>query len=94
MDADHHELVLVLFLELGEIGHDVHAVDAAQRPEVQYNDLAAQIFQFQRLARVEPSDATIEFRWNVTIRESRLSRWPRWQTDKECAGDYGHNCQS
>ena len=43
VDADDHQLVLVLLLELGQVGQDVVAVDAAVGPEVEQDDLAPQL---------------------------------------------------
>ena len=40
VDADDDQLVGVLLLELGQVGQDVDAVDAAERPEVEQDDLA------------------------------------------------------
>ena len=45
VDADDDQLVLVLLLELGEVGQDVVAVDAAERPEVEQDDLALELVQ-------------------------------------------------
>ncbi len=69
VDADHDELVLVFLLELGEVGQDVVAVDAAIRPEVEQDDLAAQLLEADRARRVEPADAPVEAR-----------RRPTWKT--------------
>ena len=41
VDADDHQLVGIFLLQLGQVGQDVDAVDAAQRPEVEQDDLAA-----------------------------------------------------
>jgi hypothetical protein len=54
MHADHDQLLGVLLLQFLQVGNDVHAVDAAEGPEVQKNQLAAQIVQRQRPVRVQP----------------------------------------
>ena len=54
VDADHDQLVLVLLLELGQVGQDVVAVDAAERPEVEQDDLAPQLGEADRAA-VDPA---------------------------------------
>ena len=40
VDADHHELIRILRLELFQIRNDVDAVDAAVGPEVQQYDFS------------------------------------------------------
>ena len=40
VDADDDQLILILFFELGQVGKDVMAVDAAERPEIEQDDLA------------------------------------------------------
>ena len=50
MDADDDQLVLVLLLELGQVGEDVVAIDAAERPEIEQDDLAAQLGEGDRAA--------------------------------------------
>ena len=57
--ADHHELVLVLGFELGQIGKDVVAVDAAESPEIEQHDLAAQLGQGDRTG-IDPVDASLQ----------------------------------
>ena len=58
VDADHDQLVLVFLLELGEVGQDVVAVDAAVGPEVEQDDLAAELLHADRPGRVEPAEAS------------------------------------
>ena len=42
VDADDDELVRILLFQLLEVGQDVHAVDAAVRPEIEQHDPPAQ----------------------------------------------------
>jgi hypothetical protein len=61
--ADHDErLVLVLFLQILEIGEHVHAVDAAIRPEIEQNDMAFEVFDCDGLSCVEPPVGSREIR--------------------------------
>src|SRR5262249_23858028 len=60
MHADDHELVGLLRLKLLQIGDDVHAVDAAIRPEIEQHDFAAQVTQADRFFRIEPFHARRE----------------------------------
>ena len=54
--ADGHQHVGVLLLERAQLVQDVQAVDAAERPEVEQHDLAAQVGQGQvAAAGVEPA---------------------------------------
>ena len=63
VNADHDQFVGVLLFQLRQVGHDVDAVDAAERPEVEQDDLALEVFlERERAAGVEPGDAAIEFR--------------------------------
>ena len=56
--ADRHQDIGVLLLEGAELVQDVQAVDAAERPEVQQHDLAAEGFKVQGLAAgVQPVTA-------------------------------------
>ena len=58
MHADGNQDVRVLFFQRAEFVQHVEAVDAAEGPEVQKHDLAAQGFQVQRLAAgVQPVTA-------------------------------------
>ena len=52
--ADDDDLVGVLLFELGQVGQRVDAVDAAERPEVEQDDLPLQILHRDRPGRVEP----------------------------------------
>src|SRR5262249_6702912 len=58
--ADDHQDVAVLLFELGQVRQRVDTVDAAQRPEVEDDDAAAQVFQADRPGGVQPGDATLE----------------------------------
>jgi hypothetical protein len=49
-----HRLVLVLLLEEGQVRQDVHAVDAAVRPEVQHQHAAPQLLQRQHTQKASP----------------------------------------
>lgn len=55
VDANHHQVLGVGLFELFQLGEDVHAVDAAVRPEVQEHELPVQVLQFDRPVGVEPS---------------------------------------
>ncbi len=62
VDPDGHQDVGVLLLERAQLVQDVQAVHAAEGPEVEQDDLAAQVGEPRCLAaRVEPS-ATLELR--------------------------------
>ena len=50
MDTDDHELILIFFFELGQVRQDVMAIDAAKRPEIEQDDLAAQLGERDRAA--------------------------------------------
>ena len=54
MDADHGERVPELGNEAVQVGDNVLAVDATQRPEVENDDLPAQLRHRQRVRDVEP----------------------------------------
>ena len=72
-------LIGVFLFEPGQVGKHVDAVDAAQGPEVEKDDLAAQVLQLDRAGGVEPGDAAVELRYAVTflligfLREGRRS---------------------
>ena len=72
--ADDHQHVAVLLLQLAQLVQDVQAVDAAERPEVEDDDLAAQVRQGQRRPPVfsHPRPTSSDAR----TRGSRLSRTP------------------
>ncbi|MNI54223.1 hypothetical protein D3C73_1091100 [compost metagenome] len=58
MHADRHQHVRVLFLKGAQLVQHVQAVDAAEGPEVEQHDLAAQGLEVQGFpARVEPAAA-------------------------------------
>ena len=61
VDADDNDLLGVLLLQIGEVGQRVDAVDAAERPEIEDHDLAAEVLEFERAGRVEPGDAAVQF---------------------------------
>ncbi len=56
--ADHHELVGVLLLDLTQLVEHVQAVDAAEGPEVEEHEPAAQVRQGERPVGVQPAAAT------------------------------------
>ncbi len=60
MDAHDHQLIGIFLFEFGEIGERVDAIDAAKSPEVEDNDLAAEVGQLQRTGRIEPVGSTLE----------------------------------
>src|SRR5699024_8164821 len=60
-DADDDEFLGVLLLERAQLVEDVEAVDAAEGPEVQQDDLAAQVRQGQLLAAGVHPPAADEF---------------------------------
>ena len=43
MHADDHQLVLVFLFELGQVRKNVVAVDAAEGPEIEQDDLALEL---------------------------------------------------
>ena len=57
-----HELVRIGVLELLELRQHVHAVDAAEGPEVEQHELAAQVGERERLGGVDPLEVAIERR--------------------------------
>ena len=61
VDADDDEFLGVLLLERAQLVEDVEAVDAAEGPEVQQDDLAAQVRQGQLLAAGVHPPAADEF---------------------------------
>ena len=61
VDADDDDLIGVLLLQLGQVGQRMNAVDAAERPEVEDDDLAAQVFEFDGAGGVEPTEAAFQF---------------------------------
>ena len=71
VDADDHQLVLVLLLELGQVGQDVVAVDAAVGPEVEQDDLALELGELDR-ARIDPADAPLEARLRVLAERDQV----------------------
>ena len=62
VDADHDDFVGIGLLELLQLGQDVHAVDAAVGPEIEQDELAAQLLEVDRPGRVDPLDAAVERR--------------------------------
>ncbi len=59
--ADHHELVLVLGLELGQIRKNVMAVNAAKRPEIKQHDLAVELGK-RDWTGIDPVDPALQAR--------------------------------
>ena len=51
---------LIFLLQGGEVREDVVAIDAAIRPEVEQDDLAAQVFEVDRPGGVEPADSPLQ----------------------------------
>ena len=72
VDADDDDLVGVLLFEVGKVGQDMHAVDAAVGPEVEQDDLAAHILQGNRPADVEPFRTALEARRRKALGEGIL----------------------
>ena len=70
VDADDDQLVGVLLLQLGQVGQGVDAVDAAERPEIEQDDLAAQVLELDRTGGVEPGHAAFQFRARLRRGES------------------------
>ena len=62
VNTDDDERVSVLFFETGEVRDDLLTVDAAGGPEVQQDDLAAQRFDREGAADVEPGVSAGELR--------------------------------
>src|ERR1700677_5016008 len=61
MNANNYKFILIFFLELGQIGQDVMAIDAAKGPEIEQDNLAAQLGERDR-AGVDPGNAAAEAR--------------------------------
>ena len=57
VDPDHDQLVGVLLLHRPQLVEDVQAVHAAERPEVEQHEAAAQVAQRNRAVGVEPAAA-------------------------------------
>ena len=66
MDADDDQFVGVFLFEIGQLRQGVHAVNAAERPEIEEDDLAAQVLQMDRAGGVQPGHAAIQFRCETT----------------------------
>src|SRR5207249_2599076 len=66
-NADHHELLGVLLLQLGQIGQRMDAVDAAERPKIEYDDLALEILNANWSGGVQPGDAAFQLRSAETL---------------------------
>ena len=60
MDANHDQFVGVLLLQLRQVGQGVDAIDAAQSPEIEDHDLAAQVLHANGAGRVQPGDASVQ----------------------------------
>lgn len=60
MHADDDQLFRIFLLEVFQVRQDVHAVDAAVRPEVEDDDLAPQILQRDWTRRVQPFNAAVQ----------------------------------
>ena len=60
VDADDHQLVFVLLFQLGQVGKGVDAVDAAEGPEVEEDDLALEVLELDGPGGVEPAGAAVE----------------------------------
>ena len=54
MDADHHNLIGILLFQLLQVRNDVHAVDAAVRPEIEQYDFASQVLEPDRRVGIDP----------------------------------------
>ena len=50
VDADDDDLIGVFLFQLGQVGQRVDAVDAAERPEIEDDDLAAQVLELDGMA--------------------------------------------
>jgi hypothetical protein len=60
--TDDDKLVGVFFLQPGQVGQNMHAVDAAVSPEIEQDDFAAEVAQTDRPRSVEPIHTAFEFR--------------------------------
>ena len=69
---DHDQLVGVLLLDLPELVEDVQAVDAAERPEVEQHEAAAEVRD--RVRRGLPCSASLARRARAHAREGEESR--------------------
>ena len=52
MHTDDHQFLGILLFQGGQVGNDMHAIDAAIGPEVEQDHLAAQVGETQRLVGV------------------------------------------
>ncbi len=70
--ANHYDIVRIRFLKLLELWQHVHAIDAAVRPEIEHDKLAAQIFEIDRARCVQPLGAAFQCRRGSSLRERML----------------------
>ena len=59
MHANHDQFIRILLFEVREVRQNVHAVDAAERPEVDQHDLTSQILDRNRTGRIQPLHPTV-----------------------------------
>src|ERR1035441_541392 len=62
MDADDHEAVTEALLERSQLLDDPQAVDAAERPEIEHDDTAAEVAQREWMVGVDPSAGAAKLR--------------------------------
>jgi hypothetical protein len=62
MNANHDQIVWIRVLQLLQLRQNVHAVDAAKRPEVEHHELAFEVLEVDRPAGIDPGGAAIERR--------------------------------
>jgi len=76
VDTDHHQFLFVFLLEELQVGQHVHAVDAAVGPEVEYDDLAAEVLEVDLAAGgdVEPPETPFEAGGCRSVGERVLGR--------------------
>src|SRR5262245_33516071 len=62
MDTDDYEFLRILLLELLQLGNYMHAVDAAECPEIQQYKLPAEVPKFDRRRGIEPGEPVRKLR--------------------------------
>ena len=62
VDAQDHQLLRVSFFQLPQLRKNVHAVDSAERPEIQKDQLTLQVAHLDRRLRVQPVKALWKLR--------------------------------
>ena len=76
VDADHNQFFGVFLFEVIQVWKDMHAVDAAEGPEVDQHDFATQVFDRDRSRRIQPFDTPFQFWSRMPIRKRVLDFFP------------------